>query len=97
MGLGRAVPVDEDAGGPLNPHTQIDTNARRPRMRAFTGKGDCGEIESAFDADNARSEASRCLSCGVAFGRYRTCWFCLPCEIECPQQAINVEIPYLLR
>jgi NADPH-dependent glutamate synthase beta subunit-like oxidoreductase len=97
LGLGRIVSVDEDAGGLLNPHTRIDTDARRPVTRAFTKKGDCAEVESVFDADTARAEASRCLSCGAAFGRYRTCWFCLPCEIECPQQAINVEIPYLLR
>ncbi|HSV95659.1 MAG TPA: FAD-dependent oxidoreductase [Spirochaetota bacterium] len=97
LGLGRTVPTDEGVDAPVRPPTRIDTNARRPRMRSFKGKGDCGEVESAFDADMARAEASRCLSCGVAFGRYRTCWFCLPCEIECPQKAINVEIPYLLR
>ncbi len=97
LGLGRMVSVDEDTDVPERLRGEIDTSARRPAMRAFTGQGDCGEIESAFDADNARAEASRCLSCGVAFGRYHTCWFCLPCEIECPRKAINVEIPYLLR
>ena len=25
------------------------------------------------------------------------CWFCLPCEHDCPTKAITVEIPYLLR
>jgi formate dehydrogenase major subunit len=42
------------------------------------------------------AEAERCLDCGVPFG-IRTCWFCLPCEIECPEEALYVEIPYLLR
>ncbi|MEN8447748.1 MAG: 4Fe-4S binding protein, partial [Cyanobacteria bacterium J06555_13] len=25
------------------------------------------------------------------------CWFCLPCEKECPTNAITVQIPFLLR
>lgn len=25
------------------------------------------------------------------------CWYCLPCEHDCPTKAIKVEIPYLLR
>lgn len=25
------------------------------------------------------------------------CWYCLPCEHDCPTRAIRVEIPYLLR
>lgn len=28
---------------------------------------------------------------------YDECWFCLPCEHDCPTKAITVEIPYLLR
>ncbi|MDB9457962.1 4Fe-4S ferredoxin, partial [Dolichospermum circinale CS-545/17] len=24
-------------------------------------------------------------------------WFCLPCEKECPTNAITVQIPFLLR
>ena len=42
------------------------------------------------------AEAGRCLDCGRPVG-LRTCWFCLPCEIECPEEALYVEIPYLLR
>ena len=45
----------------------------------------------------ARAEAGRCYSCGAPFGKFRTCWFCLPCEVECPQEALWVDIPYLLR
>ena len=48
-------------------------------------------------AEQARTEASRCLSCGGPTGHYRNCWFCLPCEVECPEQALYVNIPYLLR
>lgn len=96
LGLGRAATgcVDD---GPVGPHGAIKKDARRPGVRRCEGKGDFGETEAGFDTDSARAEASRCLSCGAPFGRYRTCWFCLPCEIECPRKAIDVEIPYLLR
>ena len=28
---------------------------------------------------------------------YDECWYCLPCQHDCPTKAIRVEIPYLLR
>jgi NAD-dependent dihydropyrimidine dehydrogenase PreA subunit len=28
---------------------------------------------------------------------YDECWYCLPCEHDCPTRAIRIEIPYLLR
>jgi len=34
---------------------------------------------------------------GVAFMKYDECWYCLPCEADCPTGAISVSIPYLLR
>jgi len=37
------------------------------------------------------------LSTGKAAMKYDECWFCLPCEKDCPTQAIHVDIPYLLR
>ncbi len=54
------------------------------------------EVARGYSAQEALAEAERCLNCGVPFG-LRTCWFCLPCEIECPEEALYVEIPYLLR
>ena len=54
------------------------------------------EVAKGYSKEEALSEAARCLNCGVPFG-LRTCWFCLPCEIECPEEALYVEIPYLLR
>jgi NADPH-dependent glutamate synthase beta subunit-like oxidoreductase len=54
------------------------------------------EVKRCLSGEQAVSEAGRCLACGVPFG-LRTCWFCLPCEIECPEEALHVEIPYLLR
>ncbi len=54
------------------------------------------EVARGYSGEEATAEAERCLDCGVPFG-LRTCWFCLPCEIECPEDALYVEIPYLLR
>ena len=69
----------------------------RPQWHTFSGKSDFSEIEQPFNDEQARAEAGRCYSCGKPFGKYRTCWFCLPCEVECPTDALWVEIPYLLR
>lgn len=32
-----------------------------------------------------------------AFMKFDECWYCLPCETDCPTGAVNVSIPYLLR
>lgn len=32
-----------------------------------------------------------------AYMKYDECWYCLPCELDCPKNAITVAIPYLLR
>jgi NAD-dependent dihydropyrimidine dehydrogenase PreA subunit len=34
---------------------------------------------------------------GTAYMKYDECWYCLPCEKDCPTNAITVNIPYLLR
>lgn len=34
---------------------------------------------------------------GKAYMKFDECWYCLPCEADCPTQAIRVDIPYLLR
>ena len=89
--------------GPIETDFEIDTStadgAKRLTISQYTcrGKGDFTELEGGVDAETARQEAKRCLSCGEPFGKYRTCWFCLPCEVDCPHEALWVEIPYLLR
>ena len=55
------------------------------------------KIGAGFDRDTAREQASRCFGCGRAFEKNQTCWYCLPCELECPTGALTVEIPYLVR
>ncbi len=34
---------------------------------------------------------------GKAYMRYDECWYCMPCEADCPTGAVTVNIPYLLR
>lgn len=53
-----------------------------------------GEV---FTQAEARQEAARCLGCGRPFEENQTCWYCLPCEVVCPTQALHVRIPYLIR
>lgn len=53
--------------------------------------------EQTFSDKEALDEAERCLSCGRAFEMNKTCWYCLPCEIECPVNALEVRVPYLVR
>jgi NADPH-dependent glutamate synthase beta subunit-like oxidoreductase len=73
-----------------------DSRTNIPKCE-FKGKGNFEEMERVLDEISARREAKRCYSCGEPFGKYRTCWFCLPCEVECPHKALYVQIPYLLR
>ena len=55
------------------------------------------ETDQTLTSEEARKEAERCLSCGRAFEANMTCWYCLPCEIECPTQALTVRMPYQVR
>ena len=89
--------------GPIETDYEIDPS-RGNGLKRFTiptrhydGKGDFKDVEITFTKETARKEAGRCYSCGQPFGKFRTCWFCLPCEVECPNEALYVEIPYLLR
>jgi NADPH-dependent glutamate synthase beta subunit-like oxidoreductase len=89
--------------GPFETEFEIDTRHADPAKRLsisqhqIKGENDFNELEQGVDAETARQEARRCLSCGQPFGKYRNCWFCLPCEVDCPHEALWVEIPYLLR
>ena len=56
-----------------------------------------GETDRTMTQEQARKEAERCLSCGRSFESNRTCWYCLPCEIECPVDALEVRMPYQVR
>lgn len=32
-----------------------------------------------------------------AFMQFDECWYCMPCEADCPTGAVQVNIPYLLK
>jgi NAD-dependent dihydropyrimidine dehydrogenase PreA subunit len=34
---------------------------------------------------------------GTVYMKYDECWYCMPCEVDCPTHAVKVNIPYLLR
>jgi NADPH-dependent glutamate synthase beta subunit-like oxidoreductase len=97
MTYGRAYP------GPNETEFEIDTSRGSadgrvsPKWLPFAGPERFGEVEAVLTEAEARREAGRCYGCGAPFGKYRTCWFCLPCEVECPHDALWVQIPYLLR
>ena len=67
---------------------------RRVEIRA---RNSAAEAEQALSAEEAREEAERCLNCGRPGEVNQTCWYCLPCEIECPVDALEVRLPYLVR
>ncbi len=100
---GKPLKYGRDFQGPVE--TEFDINiagaSKAARvvapMRQFEGKGDFAELEGCISGEDAHTESGRCYSCGQPFGKYRTCWFCLPCEVECPHDALWVEVPYLLR
>jgi len=100
---GEHLTYGRNYAGPIEKDFEIDTSrgsdAKRvkPSWHIGGSKGDFTEIEQTLTEEQARTEASRCYSCGQPFGKYRTCWFCLPCEVECPNDALWVEIPYLAR
>ena len=83
---------------------ELDERTARGLER-FAGLGDREIADTApvapagnlYTGDEAREEASRCLGCGRPYERNRTCWYCLPCEVVCPTQALHVRIPYLIR
>ena len=89
-------------GGPFELQFEPDYSRAKTRPRVampavpVSQRKGFQEVARGYSREEAVAEAERCLNCGLPFG-LRTCWFCLPCEIECPEKALYVEIPYLLR
>jgi NADPH-dependent glutamate synthase beta subunit-like oxidoreductase len=95
--LGRAYSGPYETEFAIDPRVGSHAPRTENPLRTYHGAGDFAEMEQPLSPEAARREAGRCYSCGVPFGKFRTCWFCLPCEVECPHDALWVEIPYLLR
>jgi len=34
---------------------------------------------------------------GKAYMKYDECWYCTPCQTDCPVDAVRVHLPYLIR
>ena len=100
--LGENLHYGRGNGSPYETQFEVDLSKAKPRARvpmrevALAKRREFKEVALGYTKEEALAEAERCLNCGVPFG-LRTCWFCLPCEIECPEEALYVEIPYLLR
>lgn len=74
-------------GGHRHRLTRIEVSSRSLKL----------PFEQPLESKIAQREAERCLSCGRAYEANLTCWYCLPCEIECPVKALEVNLPYLVR
>lgn len=74
----------------------VDLNAGSGDARIDLLEPGSDRNERSMNDEEARREAGRCLNCGKPFGYRRTCWMCLPCEVECPQNALEVGIHYVM-
>jgi NADPH-dependent glutamate synthase beta subunit-like oxidoreductase len=74
----------------------VRARATLPRL-PVQSRDALNEIEKTLETKEAREEAERCLNCGRPGEVNQTCWYCLPCEIECPVDALEVRLPYLVR
>lgn len=103
LARGEHLRFERGYAGPVLTDFDVDrakecmASRQQPVVHLPIGKGDYILLEDSFSESQAKSEAERCLSCGGPCGKNRTCWFCLPCEVDCPQKALWIDIPYLLR
>ncbi len=99
---GEDLHYERGNGKPVELEFEPDYSKAKPGLRVvvptlpLSQRKGFQEVSRGYSQEQASAEAERCLACGIPFG-LRTCWFCLPCEIECPEEALYVEIPYLLR
>ena len=87
-----------ESKGNVKAYAPVYERAKHVRQEEKESKEGDGNTTLRIDTKEAAVfEAERCLGCGRPFDANQTCWYCLPCEIECPTNAIEVRIPYLLR
>ena len=94
---GRAYPGPYDTQFDVDLSKAVPSKRVAPNQLPVDRRRSFLELVECMSEGEARAEAERCLSCGEPYGKFRTCWYCLPCEVECPEEALRVEIPYLLR
>ena len=86
MKEGREEPQREKAKKEVDEDTP---KQYRPKMKTIPveeRKGNFKEVELGYTEEQAKAEASRCLSCAV-------CCECLLCVVACEAKAINHEMP----
>ena len=74
----------------------VDLTAGSGAERVDLLEAGAGLVERVMTQAEAEQEAGRCLNCGKPVGHRRTCWMCLPCEVACPQEALEVGIHYIM-
>lgn len=74
----------------------VDLTAGSDAKRVDLLVAGADQVERVMTQAEAEQEASRCLNCGKPVGHRRTCWMCLPCEVACPQEALEVGIHYIM-
>ncbi|MHB1415622.1 MAG: 4Fe-4S dicluster domain-containing protein [Chloroflexota bacterium] len=52
----------------------------------------CGTCVDVCPLDNLRLDDEGC-----ACDRYDECWYCNACEVDCPEGAIKLVLPFLVR
>ncbi|BEQ15141.1 FAD-dependent oxidoreductase [Desulfoferula mesophila] len=53
--------------------------------------------DGSLEEGDASLAAVPCLRCAQPVDYYDECWYCLPCEVECPTSALILEIPFLVK
>ncbi len=95
LGFGEASGNVKECSPPF--HRAKNKSCGQEKNNIFQNIKNQQKNRSVFTQDDAISHAKRCLGCGRPFDANTTCWYCLPCEIECPYGALEVKIPYLIR
>lgn len=89
--------------GPFLQEFDADFSTANPILRqdmhkiSISDRQNFREIKLGFDEERAMAESKRCLSCGIPVGYHDACWYCLPCEVSCPETALMVDVPYTIK
>ena len=75
---------------------EVDLTAGSGDLRVDLCQPGSALTERSMTGEEALRESGRCLSCGKPIGYRKTCWMCLPCEVQCAQDALNIRIHYIM-
>jgi NAD-dependent dihydropyrimidine dehydrogenase PreA subunit len=89
------LPLDEELTMPHTPHDIFQRSAAPVTIDAdkcIADKG-CTVCVDVCPLDLLAIDVEK----GSAYMKVDECWYCMPCEKDCPTGAVKVDIPYLLR